>query len=221
MTTPNDIGELVQLLPFYVSGTLNSADTARVDAGLAISPELRVAFAEEENFLRQCKIQGKQMVDGSTDPEVRLDAVLSHLPPQISAMSAVVTPPRPPLQNLLAFLNPAHWHPSVSLALALAVLAQAGWIANGLHTPGQMDYHTVSGPDDHPLGDGPMLIIRPQDTASWSAIEGLLAREELSVLAGPDEGRITVRADAPKVDLKALAERLRASPDVAFVGEVQ
>ncbi len=213
----DDFESLTGLLPFYVNGTLGRTDRARVDEGLKYDPDLRAELDDQIWLSQTVKQGGEQLLKGRSNTEARLALVLSEMAPQDSVSQPKPPEPKRTIGSALAFLNPAHWHPAVSLALAIAVITQAGWIAS--HTPSdERDYQTVSGPDGRPLAAGPLLIIRPSETAPWADIEYVLASQGLSIVSGPDEGRLTVRADAPHPDLVAIAARLRASPGIQFVG---
>ncbi len=223
MAPQDDFEEMDALLPFYVNGTLGADDRARLDAALTVSPGLRAALLAEEGFAQRIRIEGEKLMDGHKDVEARLKAVLGQLGDQApnASVAAVAPEAGSRLRDMLGFLNPGRWHPAVSLALALAVIAQGAWIASGKGGGQGDDYQTVSGPDGQNLGEAPMLIIRPAEDARWSDIEALLEKEDLTLASGPDDGRLTVRVDKADVDLAALANRLRAAPGIAFVGEVK
>jgi hypothetical protein len=223
MANHEDFEELDGLLPFFVNGTLGADDRARIEVALAASHDLRANLVAQEQFAHQIKAQGEKLMEGSSDVEERLITVLGDLPDQATPPKTIDAAPASgsSLKAFLGFLNPGNWHPAVSLALAVAVLAQGAWIVSGNGGTHSNDYQTVSGPDGASLGDGPMLIIRPAEDARWADVERLLEEEGLTLVSGPNEGRLTVRVDKAGVDLTALSARLRADPGIAFVGEVK
>ncbi len=217
MTTTDDLDDLELLLPFYVNGTLSLGERARIEAALADSAYLRQQLNAVQHLSIVVKQGGEAMVAGASDPEKRLErlsARLDDLAPQSPDADVQVfndTPPR--LSDLLGYLNPARWHPAVSLALALAVLAQTVFIWS---RPSEQSYQTVSGDDEQVLATASQLIVRLKPQAQWEQVEALLSAHSLTIISGPSEGRITVRLDNPDADVKVVREKLRQSPDVAF-----
>ena len=159
---------------------------------------------------------------GAGDLEERLDRISERLDdpltqaPQEEQPDAVAPPPR--LGDLLSYLHPAHWHPAVSLALALALLAQTAFI---LSQRREQSYQTASGDDELPSAKAPKLVVRLQPQAKWQDVEALLSAQSLVVIAGPDEGRLTVRPDDPEADAGKVLAALRASPAVAFADRLK
>ena len=160
------------------------------------------------------------MVAGANDPEKRLERLrerLDELAPEVpddDGISTTQLSPTPAsLSDLLSYLNPKCWHPAVSLALALALLAQTVFIWS---RPSEQSYQTVSGDDEQPLAHASQLIVRLQPEAKWADVEALLSDHSLTIISGPSEGRLTVRLDNPDADVKVVRERLRESPAIAF-----
>lgn len=124
----------------------------------------------------------------------------------------------PQLGDLLGYLNPARWHPGVALALALALLAQTVFI---LSRPNEHSFQTASGDEEQVQSNAVRLIVRLKPEAKWSDVEALLADQSLTIIAGPSEGRLTLRLDSPDADVRAVVERLRQSPSIAFADELK
>ncbi len=222
MTKPDDIDALAQILPFYVNGTLALGERARVEAALAASAELREQLTEVQQLSMQVKQGGEAMMAGAGDLEERLERISERLdeplppPPQDEQPDAIAPPAR--LGDLLGYLHPANWHPAVSLALALALLAQTAFL---LSQRGEQSYQTASGDDELRSAKAPRLIIRLQPEAKWQDVEALLSAQSLVVIGGPDDGRLTVRLDVPGADADKALAALRASGSVAFADRLK
>ena len=221
MTRPDDPEVLEQLLPFYVNGTLSLGERARIEAALAASRELREQLTEVEALSMHVKQGGEAMMAGVGDIEERLERISERLDDPLpeapeEGKTDAIAPPR--LGDLLSYLHPARWHPAVSLALALALLAQTAFI---LSQRGEQSYQTASGDDEQPSNTAPRLIVRLEPQATWQDVEALLSAQSLALIAGPDEGRLTVRLDDPGADADQALAALRASPAVAFADRLK
>lgn len=232
MRNANEDKDIAQLLPFYVNGTLNAKDCARVDAALAGSRELRSELAAIGNLAQMVKTGGQPMTHGENEVEARLDAVLGRIedkPPQ--AAPEIAVPYQPSSQGiggLLSFLNPKRWHPAVSLGLAVAFVAQGVALSNLSSSKqesqariaflqkrvGDLEFELASGPDGHQPGN---IMIEVKADAPWSAVEVLLAKEGLSIVGGPSDGAITLSSEATGATLNAQIKRIRTSPLIASV----
>lgn len=220
MTDPADLTPLEQLLPFYVNGTLDAEGRARIEAALPGSPALQRALAGEQALHeRLIAATERELAASEAGQAARQAALGARL--EEPARAAVAGPARSGrLAQALSALNPRQWNPAVSLGLALAL--GAAWVAGDkLGLPGGHSYQTASGCDDGPASKAPLLVIRLKDDARWADVEALLSQEQLSIVSGPDEGRLTVRADDPAAKPAELRARLEGSPLVAFAGEIK
>jgi hypothetical protein len=224
-----DEESIAALLPFYANGTLNAADCARVDAALAGSTALQEELAAIGTLAHLAKAGGREMTQGDDRSDARLHMVLGRVedkPPHAEPQTAAPQPPPRATGGLLSFLNPKHWHPSVSLALAAAFVAQGVAIANlggGRQESqsqiaslqkrvGDLEFELASGPGGGPDGQnvGTIIIVVKAD-APWSDVEDLLGKEGLSIVGGPSDGAITVSSGALGAALDAQINRIRAS----------
>ena len=220
MANADPVADDAALLPFYVNGTLDAANRQRIEAALPASPALRAELARLEALHKMIRRQGEMLVDGEDKSEERLEAILGILPDKAAPPApAPEAPPKRPLWHLLSALNPKRWHPAISLALAIAVAAQAAWIVSSDDRPLENGYRTVGGQDDNNPDAKGRIIIRVQDEASWSDVAELLDTEGLTIISGPAEGRLTLAGKAQGADLDALVTRLKASPLIAFAGK--
>lgn len=219
--------EAAKLLPFYVNGTLGAAASARIDAALATSPELRAEMAQISKLAQVVKTGGIEMTQGADASETRLESVIDRLDDTPSPSLVIASPAQPSaLTGFLAFLNPKRWHPAVSLGLAVAVVAQ-GALVVGLRSDkqqsvteiaglqkrvGDLEFELASGPGGERKGD---LLISVKPGAPWAAVEALLGKEGLSIVGGPSDGALTLSSDATGAALGAQIGRLRVSPLIA------
>jgi hypothetical protein len=231
MLSTDETEAIAVLLPFYVNGTLNAAECARVDAALAVSGVLREELAAIGNLAQMAKAGGNEIMQGDDRSEVRLDKVLGQIPeqqPQAAPQMAASKPPPQSIGGLLSFLNPKRWHPAVSLGLAVAFVAQGAaisglsegkqesqaQIASLQKRVGDLEFELASGPGEQKAGN---IIIEVKPDAAWSAVESLLGQEGLSIVGGPSDGAITLSSEATGATLDAQIKRIRASSLIASV----
>jgi hypothetical protein len=229
MTPQEAFEEMELLLPFYVNGTLSAADRQRVDAGLEVSPSLRASLAEHRGVASRIQDGSASMLAGGRGQEHLLQDVLAKIDalPKPSALKA--SAPTSSLKMLLQALSPSRWHPAVSLAMAVAIVAQGavlvGWynqrqsqdvaVADLTKRVKDLEFQLASGPDTPAtLGS---IIMQVDEGANWGALEALLTSENLSVTDGPRDGTLTLSSELKDQALADLIERLRMSPLVISV----
>jgi hypothetical protein len=220
-----DFENLSLLLPFYVNGTLGADDTAKVDAALATSPELRDELAEIGRLAQGVKTGGRDLGQGDDARVQRVAAKLAQAP---ASPAVAVAESRQKLGSMLAFLNPRSWHPVVALSLAIAAVAQAGVIANlnGENNErsskiaslekrlGEVEFQLASGPGGEAAQKGSIMVQLAPDT-SWSALETLLETEELQIVGGPSDGALLLSSEAKDAALDRQIIRLKSSALIA------
>jgi hypothetical protein len=79
MSNDDDYQSLLNLLPFYVNGTLGPADCARIDAMLETSAELRAELEIQHQIARKTIQEGRAIMATTSDPQVQLQAILPQL----------------------------------------------------------------------------------------------------------------------------------------------
>jgi hypothetical protein len=227
MPMTSEVEDLAKLLPFYVNGTLNAADCARVDAALEESQDLRAELSTHNRLAQIVKIGGAGLTIEQGNTEENLATVMDHLPPQTGYVKPSSTPQptqREGLGSVLSFLNPKHWHPAVALGLALAVAVQAvvigGLGSSNKHSAAQiaalekqktdLEFQLASGPGGEQTAGS--IMIQINDGASWEALADLLAKENLSIVDGPSDGTLTLSSAAKGDELDAQINRLKSSP---------
>jgi hypothetical protein len=232
MTQRDTFEELDMLLPFYVNGTLSAADHKRVVDALATSPELAESLQAQLMLANKIKLGGAALIAGGRSQDEQLAQILSKIDalPQVQAADARVqrpTPAQSSFKSLLMFLSPSRWHPAVSLALVIAALGQGalllGWNnerhAQGTHVAAlekrvnDLEFQLASGPDD-PASIG-NIVVQLDETAAWRDVEALLSAQGLNIVAGPNDGTLTLSSPSIGAALDEVIKRLRASPLVA------
>ncbi len=230
MNGNEDYDALAELLPFYVNGTLDEAECARIDAALAASPALRGELELLSGLARVVKTGGREMTQNREEEtgrsEARLEAVLGQLENKVPAPEVAVPAKPQGLGAMLGFLNPSRWHPAVSLTLAALAIGQGlaisnfqsgkaqnlSQIASLQKRVGDLEFELASGPDGQKQGN---LMIELKPDAPWAAVEALLGKEGLSIVSGPSDSAVTLSSAAKGEALDAQLKRLRASPLIA------
>ncbi len=229
MTEINNIEELEHMLPFYANGTLQERDRLAVDAALDQSQHLQAVLREHLILMSEVKGGGEMLTRASRPIDEQLEIVLARidaLEPTLSAPipSAKVAASGHNLKSLLSFLSPSAWHPAVSLALMVALVAQgaillavasdsqskANQVAALEKRVGDLEFQLASGPDDGTSQSGIVVQVRP--TAKWQEIETLLRAQRLTIQEGPNDNTLLLGSSATGQALDTLIERLRASP---------
>ncbi|MFM5908208.1 MAG: hypothetical protein ACKOPO_11595 [Novosphingobium sp.] len=205
MADRNEPDAIAQLLPFYVNGSLPLAERQRIDAALAASPALRAELEEHRRLLALVKSGGEQWAE--TEP-------LGTPPVDLDRSAAAA--PRRSLRGLLSVLSPANWSPAITLALALAVVAQAAallWQNGTIRDLREENYQLASGKDEPRAAAA--IVVELKDDAAWSAVSALLTEEGLTVVSSGDFGALMLASDKTGKSLDDQIERLRKSPLVA------
>lgn len=190
----------VELMPWYVTGTLSADDRREIEAHLKTCLSCRAALREEQRVHQLVAAE-----DGfRMSPERGISGLLSRIDGDARpARFAFGSVPR------LAY----------GLGLA-AVLAVGGLIGSQLLSPpdgGDDPFTTLS---DAPAGAGDRIDIVFADELDRAAIERMIRELGGRLVAGPSAlGRYTVAlAPGEAGELDALIERLAADRRVRFVG---
>lgn len=199
------------LLPWYVNGTLDAEDKARVEAALANSAELR----EELALLRSVSGAIVESTDALPEPDpngfARLMARIDAEPVRRAV------PAKPRGAGLMARLGgffEASWKP-VAAAACLVIAIQAGAIVALVgERSGGNEYGTASG--GPAAADGARFLIAFSDQATLAEMRAALEAADVAIVKGPTaEGHFIVVAggDAAQA-LAALQSRSRVITQV-------
>ena len=212
--------EIEELLPWHAAGTLSRRDAQRVEDALANDPELarRYALVREEfgETIHLNETLGapsarpleKLFAKIDTEPE-RRQAVSLNLGSRISAFFASLSP------RTLA------WSAS---AAAIAILLQAGLLADIMLKETKTGYETASAPTTDP-GVGAFTLIRFAPQATSDDVTKFLEANKLSIAAGPMVGglykvRVAVTG-IPKGELANIVKKLQQDKVVGFIATTE
>src|SRR5262245_39845240 len=204
--------EIEMLLPWYVTGRLDPADLAKVEAYLAAHPhvarQLELVQAEREETVAANEALGSPTASATE----RLMAALPGARPGWAALRTVKGGLRQIGQLFVApTANAVRW---AAVAAAALIALQTVTIAT-LLTEGGGTYQTASG---RQAGDGIAMLVVFADEARAQAISQLLADFDASIVDGPNSGglyKIRVRAeDRSQAAREALRRRLAERRDI-------
>ncbi len=234
MTNNAEYQSLMQLLPFYVNGTLGATDCARIDTVLATSSELRAELELQHQIARKTIEEGRVMTANSANPTQALKSIMPRL--KASAISVKMdgssSATSPSFSALLSFLHPRHWHPAISLSLAVAVAGLGGIItaqnanqqkstvkiANLETRIKEAEFQLASGPSAETLRGN--ILIQLQDNATWAQVEALLLSEDLTIVNGPSDGALSLSTNAKGAALNTSLSRLKSSTIIATADKI-
>jgi anti-sigma factor RsiW len=204
--------EIEMLLPWYVTGRLDAADLAKMEAYLAAHPEvarqLDLARTERDETVAANEALGLP----SAGATARLMASLPAARPGWAAMRAL----RGGLQQVGDLLaaptaNAVRW---AALAAAVLIAVQGIAIVSLLNERAGT-YQTASGGQS---GDGIALLVTFADDAKATAISQLLTDLDGSIVDGPKAGgvyKIRLRTeDRSPAGREALTRRLAERRDI-------
>jgi hypothetical protein len=208
--------EMEMLLPWYVTGRLDAADLAKMEAYLAAHPEvarqLDLARTERDETVAANEALGLP----SAGATARLMASLPAARPGWAAMRAL----RGGLQQVGDLLaaptaNAVRW---AALAAAVLIAVQGVAIVSLLNERAGT-YQTASGgPGGQEGGEGIALLVTFADDAKATAISQLLADLDGSIVDGPKAGgvyKIRLRTeDRSTAGREALMRRLAGRRDI-------
>ncbi|MGB9059920.1 MAG: hypothetical protein WCC50_15525 [Pseudolabrys sp.] len=212
--------EIEELLPWHAAGTLSRRDAQRVEDALANDPELarRYALVREEfgetihlnETLGAPSARALEKLFAKIDAEPeRRQAVSLNLGSRIGVFFASLSP------RTLA------WSAS---AAAIAILLQAGLLADIMLKETKTGYETASAPTTDP-GVGAFTLIRFAPQASSDDITKFLEVNKLSIAAGPMAGglykvRVAVTG-IPKGELANIVKKLQQDKVVGFIATTE
>ena len=182
--------EIEALLPWYVTGKLDSVQSARVERYIEVHPEIamHIALAREESEATIASNEaivtpGRRALD-------RLRASIAAVPRRTSAGNLLQTSLNT-CAEWLGSLAP----PQLTFAAAAAaflVVIQAATIGTLLVERGTETYRTATGTDTR-TGNGIDIVVSFSETATISEITALLQKLNAGVVEGPRAGFYRIR----------------------------
>jgi len=224
-----ELEEIALMLPFYVNGTLNDVDIARVDNALAAEASLREEL-EDVKALSGMVTAGAEEWDAQRAPagEERLSRLMDRIAaePKQAAEAAPAETQRvvkmePAKPGFFASLFQPAWKPAFA-AMALVAVAQGAVLYSDLGPANNNDgeFQTASGPDDSEAAASNFrILLRISPSASWADVQSLLAEHELTIVNGPSDGVIEVEVGTRlnEAEQEQLANSLKASSAISAV----
>jgi len=213
-------GDVEALLPWHAAGTLSRRDAQRVEEALARDPELARRYDLVREELGETIHLNETLGAPSARAMEKLFAKIDAEPARKAARSFNLGAR---VSEWFASLTPRTLALSASVAV-LAILLQAGFIADIVLKDRRAEYGTASAPTSDP-GVGEFTLIRFAPHASADDITKFLAANKLQVAAGPVAGgfyRVRV-ADTklPKEELGRIVKKLQDDKVVSFIATVQ
>jgi len=213
-------GDVEALLPWHAAGTLSRRDAQRVEEALARDPELarRYDLVREElgETIHLNETLGAPSARAMEKLFAKIDAEPARKPARSFNLGARVS-------EWFASLTPRTLALSASVAV-LAILLQAGFIADVVLKDRSAEYGTASAPTTDP-GVGEFTLIRFAPQASADDITKFLPANKLQVATGPVAGgfyRVRVaETKLPKEELGGIVKKLQDDKVVNFIATVQ
>lgn len=191
--------EFLELLPFYVNGTLDAGERARVDSYLAAHPAARGEVA----FQRALRDEVREAVP-QPDPRVGLDRILREMKAGEPATGAGLFRR---LTNWLDSLSPARMAPAFAAACMIVVVQAA--VLTGLLLRPDESYDTLRGGGIAGAEQALIQVLFRPDTPE-SQLSALVRQVGARMVDGPgDLGFYKLAVPVDRAE-KALGE-LRAS----------
>jgi hypothetical protein len=213
-------GDVEALLPWHAAGTLSRRDAQRVEEALARDPEL----ARRSDLVREDLGETIHLNETLGAPSARaMEKLFAKIDAEPARKAARSFNLGARVSEWFASLTPRTLALSASVAV-LAILLQAGFIADIVLKDRSAEYGTASAPTSDP-GVGEFTLIRFAPQASADDITKFLAANKLQVAAGPVAGgfyRVRV-ADTklPKEELGRIVKKLQDDKVVSFIATVQ
>lgn len=217
--TKKEREDLSLLLPWYVAGTLDETQMARIDAALETDAALRT----ELELVLEDQAAALELIEREDIPasmNARFQAALKNAISRSTAAASEKPKTAGLLERLAGFLAPPRRLAFAAAAAALLIVAQGGVIlsiVSGAPDSGP-GYVTASGDAAGP-SDGLLVLARFADGAGTSEVAAWLAANGGRVVDGPLPGgmfklRFPVNAAA---DAAALAGAIGAQTEIFAV----
>jgi hypothetical protein len=212
--------EIEELLPWHAAGTLSRRDAQRVEDALANDPELARRYALVREELGETIHLNETLGAPSARALEKLFAKIDAEPERRQAVSLNLGSR---IGEFFASLSPRTLAWSASAA-AIAILLQAGLLADIMLKETKTGYETASAPTTDP-GVGAFTLIRFAPQASSDDITKFLEANKLSIAAGPMAGglykvRVAVTR-IPKGELANIVKKLQQDKVVGFIATTE
>lgn len=184
---PDPREEIEMLLPWYVTGKLDTDDRQRVDVALAADAGLRARL----ELLREERAEaiGANEAIGAPRP-IDVGKIIKATPvTAVSRIAAAIASARQQMRDLLEAPGGRSLRWAGAIAAAV-ILAQAVTIGGLLRERAETGYETASGTDAGPAAPASLAMVRFADDATAAAISATLGRLSMSIVDGPKPGNL-------------------------------
>jgi hypothetical protein len=212
--------EIEELLPWHAAGTLSRRDAQRVEDALANDPELARRYA----LVREEFGETIHLNETLGAPSARaLEKLFAKIDAEPERRQAVSLNLGSRIGEFFASLSPRTLAWSASAA-AIAILLQAGLLADIMLKETKTGYETASAPTTDP-GVGAFTLIRFAPQATSDDVTKFLEANKLSIAAGPMAGglykvRVAVTG-IPKGELANIVKKLQQDKVVGFIATTE
>ena len=212
--------EIEELLPWHAAGTLSRRDAQRIEDALANDPELARRYALVREEFGETIHLNETLGAPSARPLEKLFAKIDTEPERRQAVSLNLGSR---IGEFFASLSPRTLAWSASAA-AIAILLQAGLLADIMLKETKTGYETASAPTTDP-GVGAFTLIRFAPQATSDDVTKFLEANKLSIAAGPMAGglykvRVAVTG-IPKGELANIVKKLQQDKVVGFIATTE
>ena len=212
--------EIEELLPWHAAGTLSRRDAQRVEDALANDPELARRYA----LVREEFGETIHLNETLGAPSARaLEKLFAKIDAEPERRRAVSLNLGSRIGEFFASLSPRTLAWSAGAA-AIAILLQAGLLADIMLKETKTGYETASAPTTDP-GVGAFTLIRFAPQATSDDVTKFLEANKLSIAAGPMAGglykvRVAVTG-IPKGELANIVKKLQQDKVVGFIATTE
>ncbi len=187
---PDEFKELEQLLPWYVSGTLDEEERARVEQALASNETLRGRLQLVREELGETVLANEAL--GAPGPQTfdRMMDMIDAEPLSPRTIGSVLRGLKKSVDEFFASLAPQTIRLGAGLA-AVVIVAQGVILGSTLLSDRSGSrYVSASGGAGETVGAGTFALVKFADRANAADIAALLRELKASIIAGPKPGGI-------------------------------
>jgi anti-sigma factor RsiW len=216
MTTPSDEDEVVWLLPDYVTGRLDPAGVAQVEAWIAADPVARGERVAFERAIAESVARRVHELPAGIGLERLLAAVAAEADGAVGAARVARDPPAAgaaapgPLARLRRWLG----GPQLGWALGAVVLVQSGLIGVLMQSAGPPAVEYRSAAPGTAGAPRPSVRVAFVPTATEAQVRELLLKSGATLIAGPTQLGEYWLAPLSGDDPRALLEALRGASQI-------
>ncbi len=201
------------LLPWYVNGTLEPLDVAKVEDYVSRHPDMAVQLATLREDLDET-IRANEAIAGPSG--AALDRLMAQIETEVPIHRRALSAGRGlmgAIDDFLRSLSPGRlgW---AAMAAAAVIMLQAGVVGTMMLNPptGGATYQTASGGKEL---KGTFVLVQFKSTATFIEVSTFLSEQGAEIVAGPKPGGLyRVRVSVDKLDdekRQALIEKLRSN----------